>query len=171
MKRIEIPDTVGSASNYELDDGRIIRIHLRLVTPVEQLGNADYVEVETRGFEVDKKGSFIVDNEGMPIAIAPQRARIPLTNVKQGLDSVKAGWIKNTLPEDKDALAAALEPHKSLKNLPKTGDTGDVKRVGDELYTWTDGLYEQVRRGRLAEIANVKPAVKLDEETINSLIP
>lgn len=171
MKRIEIADTHQSASNYELADGRILRIHMKLITPKEQLATADFVEVETRGFEVDKKGSFIVDAEGMPVQIAPQRARIPLANVRQGMDSVKPGWIKQSLPTDEAARTQALEPHKPLKNLPKTGEAGDVKRMGDDLYTWTEGLYEQVRRGRLAEVANAAAVPKFDEAQVNDLVP
>ena len=171
MKRIEIADTHQSASNYELEDGRVIRIHMKLITPKEQLASADFVEVETRGFEVDKRGAFVVDGEGMPITIAPQRARIPLANVRQGMDAVKPGWIKQSLPTDKEQLATVLEPHKAIKNLPKTGTTGDIKRVGDELFTWTDGLYEQVRKGRLADLANAAAVPKFDEAQVNDLVP
>lgn len=172
MKRIEIADTAASAANYELDDGRIFRIHLKLITPQEQLGSADFVEVETRGFEVTKNGSFVVDDDGMPVLLAPQRARIPLANIRSGLDSAKPGWIKQTLPDDKDARAQVLDPHKSIKTLPKSGEPGDVKRVGDELYTYTDGLYEQVRRGRIGEVLNTKQsAPKLDADAVASLVP
>lgn len=175
MKKVEIADTVASATNYQLDDGRIIRIHTKLITPEAQLADADFVEIETRGFEVTKSGAFVVDDDGVPVMIAPQRARIPLGNVRAGVDSVKPGWIKQTLPDDEAAKAAALDPHKKLKNLPKTSEPGELARVGDELYTWTDGLYESVRRGRIAETAAAASAAankpKLDQASIDALKP
>lgn len=171
MKKIQIADTVSSASNYQMDDGRIYRIHLKLITPKEQLATSDFVEVETQGYEVTKSGAFVVDDDGMPVTIPVQRARIPLENVRNGNDSVKAGWVKQALVETGDELAALLAQHTKLKNIPKTGEHGDVKRVGDDLYSYTDGLYDKVREARLSEISKASTPVVFDEAQVSALIP
>lgn len=171
MKRIEIADTADNASNYQLEDGRIYRIHMKLITPKEQLATSDYVEVETRGFEVTKNGSFVVDDDGVPVSLPLQRARLPLANVRAGNDTAKPGWVKQDLPGDEEARAEHLSGHSKLKAIPKTGSPGDVKRVGDELYSYTEGLYDQVRRARLNEVLPLVDYNILNDAQIAALIP
>lgn len=172
MKRINVADLAANATAYELDDGRVYRIHMNLITPVQNLATADYVEVETKGYQIDKSGAFMVDDNGEPITLPPQRARIPLANVRAGLDTVKPGWVAQNLPEDEAAQAEALKGARKLKKLPSEGEAGDKVLVDDVLYGWGDGLYDQVRRQRLADLAPMADApAALDDATIQDLIP
>ena len=175
MKRIEIADLAKNAFAYELDDGRVYRLHMNLITPVDKLATADYVEVETNGYEIDKHGNFVVDDNGEPITLAKQRARIPLANVRAGTDSIKEGWQAQAMPSEKsdpEAYAATVEGAKKLKKLPKTGEQGDKVMVDGTVYAYGLGLYEQVRRQRLAQVAPSSSAPSaLDQEAIDALIP
>lgn len=172
MKRINIADLAPNATAYQLDDGRVYRIHMNLITPVQSLSTADFVEVETKGYQIDKTGAFMVDDNGEPVMLPPQRARIPLANVRAGLDTVKPGWVAQTLPEDEAERAEALKGARRLKKLPGEGEAGDKVLVDDVLYGWGDGLYDQVRRQRLADLGAAPDApAPLDDATIQALIP
>lgn len=172
MKKIEISDTAKNAVNYEMDDGRIYRIHMDLLTPTASLPTADYVEVETRGYEIAKNGAFVVDDNGEPITLKTQRARIPLANFRAGIDTMKPGWVKQTLPEDEAAAAEAVKDARKLKKLPASAESGDKVVVGDELYAYSEGLYDAVRQQRLREVKpNTDAPAVLDESAIEGLIP
>jgi len=175
MKRIEVSDLARNAQAYQLDDGRIYRIHLNLLTPVDKLATADYLEVETNGYQIDKSGAFMVDDNGEPITLAKQRARIPMANVRAGADSVKAGWQAQATPDensDPDAYASAIEGARKLKKLPKTGEPGDRVLVDGQLYAYGEGLYEQVRQSRLAQIdAGAGTLDALDDAAVADLLP
>lgn len=172
MKRVDIPDLPENATAYQLDDGRYYRVHLRLITPVQNLATADYVEVETNGYQIDKSGAFMVNDDQEPITLEKQRARIPLSQFRAGLDTLKPGWVKQTLPDDEVAQAEALKDARKLKTLPKTGESGDKVLSNDELYVWSDGLYDAVRRARVAGIApDAEAPEPLDEEIIANMIP
>lgn len=169
MKRIEVKGLPANITAYELTDGSIYRIHMDMITPVDQLSTASDVEVETRGYLIDKDGSLLIDENLEPITLPRQRARIPLANVRAGADTMKPGWVKQNLPEDEAQRAAALEGVKKLKNLPKTGEPGDTAHVGDELFVYGEGLYDSVRRGRLADL-DVAPTRPQDMD-IQNLLP
>lgn len=172
MNRIDVKDLPSNATAYQLDDGRIYRIHMNLITPVSQLATADYVEVETNGYQIDKSGAFMVDDNGEPIMLPKQRARIPLANVRAGTDSVKPGWQVQSLPEDEAARDEALKGARKLKKLPSTAQPGDRVMVGDDLYVYGLGLYESVRRGRLNSIAPLaQDSSPLDQKMVEDLIP
>lgn len=171
MKRIEVPDLASNATAYELDDGRIYRVHLILLTPAQNLATADYVEVETRGYQIIANGAFLVDDNGEPIMLPPQRARIPLANVRAGADTVKPGWVKQNLPEDEAALVEAVKGAKKLKNLPKSAEPGEKVQVGEELFAYGEGLYDQVRRGRLSALAPENAVTPLDAATLADFTP
>lgn len=169
MKKIEVPDIASNATAYQLDDGRIYRVHMVLVTPAQLLATADYVEVETRGYQIAANGAFMVDDNGEPIMLTPQRARIPLVNVRSGLDTVKPGWVKQApIPEGRELDTTGA---RKLKTLPKTGEPGEKVLIGDELHAYTDGLYDHVRRSRLANLATETPVAPLDAATLADLTP
>lgn len=164
MKRIEVKDLPANVTAYELADGSIYRIHMDLITPVDQLAAAADVEVETRGYLIDKNGSLLIDENLEPITLPRQRARIPLANVRAGADTVKPGWVQRDAPTDPEASV------RKLKNLPKTAEAGDEVVVDDKFYIYSDGIYEQVRRNRLASL-DVPAAETLDPEMVANLIP
>lgn len=166
MERITLPGIPANASAYLLDDGRIYRVHLDLKTPEDKLSTADYVEIETRGYEVDESGALILDGNGEPKLIKAQRARIPLANVRNGTDSVKPGWVM--VPEAPRAEGEEV-PEDDVSELPTTANEGDVLRFGGIVYRYTLGLYEACRRMRLTEVPPVVAA--LDAATLASLRP
>jgi len=171
MKRVNIQDLPANATAYELDDGRIYRMHLTLMTPTSKLNTVDYVEVETKGYRIDKSGAFMVDENQEPIMLAPQRARVPLGNIRTGSDTAKPGWVRQNLPEDENERAEVTKGVKKLKNLPKEGVVGDAVMVGDEMFGYSDGVYERVRMARLESLPQEAAATPLDDATIQSLIP
>lgn len=170
MKRIDVKDLPSNVSAYELDDGRIFRVHLELKTPVDQLATAGDVEVETRGYQINAQGALLVNDSQEPIMLAPQRARIPLTNVRSGLDTVKPAWVKQVFADDA-SREKLTEGVKKLKHLPKTGEPGDSVMVGDDMFVFSDGLYESVRRSRAAEIKVDVVNDELTEQVIADLTP
>ena len=172
MKKIDIKDLPSNATAYQLDDGRIYRIHMTLITPVSQLATADYVEVETNGYQIDKSGAFMVDENQEPIMLPKQRARIPLANVRAGTDSVKPGWQVQQPSSGDTFTEEELKGARKLKKLPATAEQGDRVLVDDELYAYGQGLYESVRMGRLSQITQEPAAPSpLDQAAIDDLIP
>lgn len=154
MQRIEVPNLPANASAYQDDAGNIYRVHLDLKTPIETLTSASsYVEVETRGYLIDASGSLLVDDNLEPIMLPAQRARIPMGNIINGTDTASPGWVKQPLPEDEAARSEALKSGRKLKHLPKSGTVGELVIVDDELYAFSEGLYEAVKRGRVAAAA------------------
>lgn len=164
MERIDVKDLPANATAYRLDDGRIFRVHLDLKTPAEQIATATDVEVETRGYQINEAGAFMIDDNQEPITLPTQRARIPLENVRQGADTMKPGWQERTAPENED------HPVKKLKNLPKTGAPGDEVSVDGKFYVYTEGLYESVRRNRIAELGAVAPTPVADQAFVDSIL-
>ena len=164
MKRIDVSDLPANAAAYELEDGRIFRVHLELKTPTDQLATAQDVEVETRGYQINAAGAFMVDDNLEPITLAPQRARIPLANVREGRDTMKPGWREVTEQPDPET------PARKLKKLPATAEPGDVVLVDDKFYAYTEGLYESVRRHRLLELKAEAPTPVADQAFVDSIV-
>lgn len=171
MKKIAIKDTPAGAENYQLEDGRIFRIYLDLKTPVAQLATAESIDVETRGYQIDKSGAFMVDDNQEPIFLQPSRSRIPMANIRSGTDTAKPGWVQQVVLEGDELAEEDMKSVRKLKNLPKTGEPGDRVVVGDELYAWSDGVYDSIRRARLTNLPQEKADTPLDDATVESLIP
>lgn len=167
MKRIDVKDLPANAAAYELDDGRIFRVHLDLKTPTDQLATANDVEVETRGYQINEAGAFMIDDNQEPITLPPQRARIPLANVREGRDTMKPGWVEQVYdPAGEEPVDA-----RKLKKLPATGTPGEQVLTDGKLYTYSDGLYESVRRNRLLEVKSEAPRAEVDQAFVDGLIP
>lgn len=167
MKRIDVKDLPANAAAYELDDGRIFRVHLELKTPTDQLATAQDIEVETRGYQINADGAFMVDDNLEPITLPAQRARIPLGNVREGRDTMKPGWVEQPY----DPAAGISEGTRQLKKLPATGTPGEQVLTGDKLYSYSDGLYESVRLHRLLELKAEAPTPVADQAFVDSIVP
>lgn len=155
------------STTYRMDDGRIFRVHLSLVTSPEALATGDRIEVLTRGYQLTEEGSFVTDSEGEPVTIKEQRAIIPMGNIRNGTASVKPGWLK--LPEDQQTVAESDDD--PLDTIAQPGSEGDVRRMEDGfLYRWTDGEYELIRMRRLAD-APPAPQPPLDPAVIADFTP
>lgn len=167
MKRIDVKDLPSNAAAYELDDGRIFRVHLDLKTPTDQLATAQDVEVETRGYQINEAGAFMIDDNQEPITLPPQRARIPLGNVREGRDTMKPGWVEQAYdPAGEEPVGA-----RKLKKLPATGTPGEQVLTDGKLYSYSDGLYESVRRHRILELGSVTPTPVADQAFVDSILP
>jgi hypothetical protein len=174
MKTVNIKGTPPAATNYQLDDGRIYRILLFLLTPESALATADDVSVETRGYEVTQDGSFVIDDNGEPITLPNQRARIPMANVRNGSATMKAGWNAQNLPEEEDdeAYKEATAGARKLKKLPSEGEVGEKVLVDGTLYVYELGLYETIRQMRLQEVKPQEPDVPAETpEDVKALLP
>lgn len=171
MNRIDIKDNPANASNYELEDGRIVRVHLRLLTPDSELAKAEFIDVETVAYEITKSGAFVVDDNGEPITLPKQRTRIPLANVRAGADSMKPGWTRQDLSYDPKNPRDDVADVKQLKALPKSGKSGDRVYVEADksTYVYTDGLYETVRHSRVAEMLSIVPIAVVQTLTADQL--
>jgi len=173
MKKVKIAGTPAAGTNYELDDGRVIRILLFLRTPVDQLATATDLTVETRGYEINKEGAFIIDDNGEPIMFKSQISRIPMANVKDKGSTLKEGWVIQPRPDDDETWEQMTEGVKKLKNLPKDAEAGDRVIVNHDLYMFQEGIYEAIRKGRLQEAIAMggPPPTTLTDEEISALMP
>lgn len=169
MERIEVVDLPANASAYQLDDGRIFRVHLDLKTPMSLLAQANDIEVETRGYQINEAGVIQLNANLEPIMLPPQRARIPLANVREGRDVMKPGWVERAY----DPEAPLPEGTQELEALPATGMPGELVLLDsdDKLYAYSNGLYESVRISRLSELGAAVPTPLADQAFVDSLIP
>lgn len=167
MESIEVVDLPANASAYQLDDGRIFRVHLDLKTPMSLLAQANDIEVETRGYQINEAGVIQLNANLEPIMLPPQRARIPLVNVREGRDLMKPGWVERAYTPE----AGVPEGTQELEELPATGTPGEPVLTGGKLYSYTKGLYESVRISRLSELGAAVPTPLADQAFVDSLIP
>lgn len=166
--RVEVPGTPQGAENFRLDDGRIFRVALRLVTPEAALAAAAEVEVETEAVEVTAAGEF-VSAAGVPRVLPLRRALVPLERVRAGLDTMRPGWRR--LPLQGAALAAELDKLPNSIELPDLAEPGDRARTGGVLFEFSLGVYAAIREGRLREVAPAAPEPVSDASSAAALRP
>lgn len=169
MERIEVKDTPAGATNYKLDDGRIVRVHLKVLTPESEIPTADMLAVQTNGYEINKDGAFIVDDNGEPITLAKNVTSVPLASIRNGSDNMNGGWVETDLAYDPENPRADVADVRQLKTLPKTGAANDRVYAKDDkkTYVYNAGQYETIRLRRAAEMAAVVSApVPLEVQAI-----
>lgn len=153
MKVVNVKGTPDGAANYELEDGRIFRVILKLKTPDEQIASADHLTLEAVGYEITKDGAFVVDERyGEPVTLRAQATQLPLAGIRAGTETAKPGWVRQALPEGEVERDSVLEGVKKLKRLPGGGKDGDLLNIEGELYSWSEGTYEGLRRALLQQV-------------------
>lgn len=161
MNKLTIEGTARNASVYKLDDGRIFRVHLNLITPVDNIASASFLEIETNGYQISLDGSLVLDGNGEPITISRQRARIPMGSIRDGRDTVHPRW-REIEGDPGDAP--------EFQDLPESSEPGDRAVLNGKLYVFDEGIYERIRRQRVSETGPALPP-PLDQEAVASLIP
>jgi hypothetical protein len=176
VKTIKVKDAPGNSTTYQVPDGRFIRVHLKLLTADTELATAQNIMVETSAYEVDEAGDFIVDDYGEPITMPRVRISIPTALVREGTDTMNAGWIKTDLAYNPKKPRDDQVDVKHVPTLPKTGHAGDRVYVESEkeTYVYSPGLYENTRRQQLSNFLRANPVAvvtPLTDDQIESLKP
>ena len=150
MERVNLPNLPASrAADYRLDDFNPPRFARVIYTPQESKPDRKMIEVQA--FEVDAAGVFVPAPNGMPSRTSGSVHVISVSGIGD-THTLQPGWVRvvgdyniDTMPEN--AVAALA--------LPISGSVGDLVYVEPTLYRWSEGMLEDIMKGKASELAGL----------------
>lgn len=163
MKQKQLKTPAG-ATMIETDDGRFFRIHTKVLTPEADIPKVDMLQVQTHGYEVDKSGNLMVDENDEPIMLDKQITSIPMANIHNGSDTMNPGWMAQDLAYDPENPREDQKDIRQLKSVPKEGNPGDrvYSKTDKATYVYSPGQYANIRERRVSDFA-ARTAPKSDD--------